>query len=104
MAEEEGTTIRRVVPVGRGDGIVAYHVYHADAVTSASTIRQLRATVAAQALTIAGQDRVIAEQAAELAARPRWLVVRRPTWRAPGWALGPLALLACFWASYQHEG
>src|SRR5690349_15197613 len=87
------TTTARVVPVGRGDRLLSLHVYHADDLATTRELGALRATVAAQALTIAAQAAEIGELEARLSAGPRWYLVRRPAWRAPEWALGALGLL-----------
>jgi tryptophan-rich sensory protein len=88
------TTTQRVVPVGRGDHLIALTVHRADDLETTRALAALRATVAAQALTIAGQAATIADLEAEIAAGRRWYLLRRPTWEAPGWALPALGLLA----------
>lgn len=87
------TIIGPVIPVGRGDNVVALHVYDADDLATTRALAGLRATVAAQALTIARQAAEIAELEARLGEGRRWYVLRRPAWSAPDWALGALGLV-----------
>jgi hypothetical protein len=83
----------KIMPVGRGDHIISLAVYHADDLATTRELAALRAKVADQALTIACQAGHIGALEAELAARPRWAVVRRAAWVGPGWLQTTLAWL-----------